>query len=220
MKQAKEGVESGLEPAARGDGAVSAPVAGGSLRRELLRKRLHISTAIVPVLVWTLPQEASLAMLGGATALALLIEWARVRVDWVRYWFFRITRVMLRRHERDRISGATYMVVAYLLAFLLFPLPVAVAAMLYNAFGDAAAAVAGRRWGRYRTAWGKSWEGAAAGAAVNVGVGLVVPGIGVGAAVVGGVVAAAVEFLPLPLDDNLRVTLIGGLALWVATGIG
>ncbi len=159
-------------------------------------------------------------MLGGATVVALLVEWARWRIAWVRYRFFRATRLMLRGHERHRISGATYMVVAYLLAVLLLPLPVAVVAMMYNAFGDAAAAVVGRRWGRYRTSWGKSWEGAAAGAVVNVGVGLLVPGIGVGAAVVGGVVAAAVEFLPLPFDDNLRVTLIGGLALWLATGFG
>lgn len=207
-------------PVERGGAGLAAPPPSGSIRRELMRKRLHIATAVVPVLVWVLPRSASLLLLGVALVVALLVEWARWRFDWVRYRFFLATREMLRGHERNRLSGATYMAGAYLLALLLFPLPIAAAAMLYNALGDAAAAIVGRRWGRLRTSWGKSWEGAAAGAVVNIGVGLALSGIGPWAAVVGGVMAAAVEFLPLPLDDNLRVTLLGGLALWLMTGLG
>jgi dolichol kinase len=196
------------------------PGLSGGLRRELLRKRLHLATAVVPAAAWVLPWGVTAALLGAAVTVALMVEWARRKVPWARYQFLRGTRVMLRGHERHRFAGATHMAIAYLLALLVFPRAVAVAAMLYNALGDAAAAIVGRRWGRHRTAWGKSWEGAAAALGINLAVGMLMPGIGLLGAVIGALGSAILEFLPLPLDDNLRVTLGGGLALWAGMGIG
>lgn len=190
------------------------------LGRELLRKRIHIATAVVPALVWVLPRRTSIALLALGVLAAVIVEVARRRIPWVRYRFLRGTRVMLRRHERTRVAGATYMALAYLLAVVLFPLVVAVAAMLYNALGDAAAAIVGRRWGRRRTSWGKSWEGAAAAMGTNLVVGVAMPGVTSIAAIVGALGSAAMEFFPLPLDDNLRITLGGGLALWLGMMIG
>src|SRR5690606_8020691 len=211
---------SGIEPMRTG----SAERVGGNgwsgLRRELLRKRIHIATAVVPAAVWFLPRSASLLLLVAGVVLAFAVELARRRVRWVRYRFLRGTRVMLRDHERRRFAGATHMALAYLLAAVLFPRVVAVTAMLYNALGDAAGAVVGRRWGRRRTSWGKSWEGAGAVLAVNLAIGAAMPDISPIAVVMGGIGAAALEFLPLPLDDNLRITLGGGLALWLGTMLG
>ena len=121
---------------------------------------------------------------------------------------------MLRRHERRQFSGATYMALAYLVALLFFPLPIAVLAMLYNGLGDAAAAVVGRRWGAASGELGKSLEGLAAAFTVNVFAGLALPGIPLLVALAGAATAALLEYLPLPLDDNLRVTLGGGAAAW------
>ena len=109
------------------------------------------------------------------------------------------------------------MVAAYFLVTLLFPRSVAVVAMLYNAFGDAAAALVGRAWGKRRVAWGKSYEGLAAGFLVNAGVGMIVPGIAGPAALLGAAGAALLEFLPLPVDDNLTLTLGGGSLVWLAS---
>ena len=52
------------------------------------------------------------ALLGGAVAAALSVEWARSRVRWARYHFLKRTRIMLRPHERRGLAGATYMAVA------------------------------------------------------------------------------------------------------------
>jgi dolichol kinase len=187
------------------------------LRGEAMRKLIHVGTMVVPFLVWFLPYPAALSLLIAGAAAAAAIEWARSGVRWARYAFLRRTRRLLRAHERRGIAGATYMAFGYLVAFLFFPKPVAVAGMLYNAFGDTAAALVGKRWGRHRTAWGKSAEGALAGFVVNLAVGLAVPGIGSSAALAGAAAASSLEFLPLPLDDNLRITVGGALALWLAT---
>jgi dolichol kinase len=145
-------------------------------------------------------------------ATAVAVDWARLRLRGPRYYFLRATRTLLRRHERRAFAGATWMAIAYATAFVLLPRPVAVAGMLYNGLGDASAALVGKRFGRHRTAWGKSWEGFAAAAVVCLAVGVALPGIAPAAALAGALAAATLEFLPLPLDDNLRVTLGGALA--------
>ena len=53
---------------------------------------------------------------------------------------------------------------------------------------------------------------------MNLGIGLAIPGIPLFAAIVGAAAAATLELLPIPLDDNLSVTLGGAAALRVAMG--
>ena len=101
----------------------------GSLQRELKRKRIHLATAAVPAAVWYLPRGAAIGILVAGVAAALLVELARRRIPWARYCFLRGTRGMLRGHERLGLAGATHMAIAYLLALLIFPKPVAVVAM-------------------------------------------------------------------------------------------
>lgn len=190
------------------------------MRRELARKAFHFASILVPLGVWLLPRPVAILILVPTAFLALLIDGVRLRVRGPRYLFLRSTRRMLRPHERHALAGATYMAVAYAGALLLFPKPVAVAAMLFNGLGDAAAALVGRRWGRHRAPWGKSWEGAGAMLLTCLCVGLAVPGVPPVGALLGAAVAAALEFAPLPLDDNLRVTLGGGAAVWAGSLLG
>jgi dolichol kinase len=192
------------------------------LRRELARKAIHVSSTALPLLVWLVPRPVAVAVLVPAVVLAVAIDVARHRIRPVRYHFLRRTRTMLRPHERRGLAGATWMALAYAAALLLFPKPVAVAAMLFNGLGDAAAALVGKRWGRRRTAWGKSWEGFAAGLATDLAVGLgmwmIAPAaVPLAGAILGALVASSVEFAPLPLDDNVRVTLAGGAAILLGT---
>jgi dolichol kinase len=188
--------------------------------RELARKAIHLSTAALPVAVWMAPREVAVAVLVPLAAVAVAADATRLRWRPARYRFLRHLRPVLRHRERRGFTGATYMVVAYALAVLLFPKPVAVAAMLFNGLGDAAAALVGKRWGRHRTRWGKSWEGFGAELAVNLAVALAVsrldPRLALSAAVFGAAVAAVLEFLDLPIDDNVRITLGGAAAIWAA----
>ncbi len=186
-----------------------------AMRRELGRKAFHVASAFLPALVWVLPRRVSVTLLVAVALAAVAVDFARLQFRWARYQFLRRTRVLLRTHERHGFAGATYMVAAYAVALLVFPTPIAVAGMLYNGLGDASAALVGKRFGRHRTSWGKSWEGFFAALVVNLAIGFAVPGIPTTAAVAGALAGAILEFLPLPFDDNLRVTLGGAAALWL-----
>jgi dolichol kinase len=195
------------------------PARRPGMGRELGRKGFHMASVALPAFAWFAPRPVAMAVLGALAVVAVAVDHARLRYRVPRYYFLRATRTLLRRHERHGFAGATWMAVAYALAFAIFPRPVAVAGMLYNGLGDAAAALVGKRFGRHRTAWGKSWEGFAAGLAVSLTVGLAIPGIPVAGAVLGALAAATLEFLPLPVDDNLRVTLGGALGCWAGAAM-
>jgi dolichol kinase len=184
------------------------------------RKAIHLASAVVPAFVWAVSRPVAILVLLGIAALALTIDLSRRRLRPVRYWFLRSTRPMLRHRERRGLAGATWMAIAYAAAVIVFPTPVAVVAMLYAALGDAAAALVGRRWGRWRLPGGKTVEGALAGLLVNLLAGLAVPGIGIVAALAGATVAAALEAADLPPDDNLWAVLGGGAALWLVVLLG
>jgi hypothetical protein len=46
-------------------------------------------------------------------------------------------------------------------------------------------------------------------------IGLLLPGFPLPAALLGALAAATLEFLPIPVDDNLRVTLGGAAFAWL-----
>jgi hypothetical protein len=53
------------------------------------------------------------------------------------------------------------------------------------------------------------------GLAVNLAVGAALPGVAPAAVVLGALTASTLEFLPIPIDDNLRVTIGGGTGAWL-----
>ena len=123
-----------------------------SLRRELARKLLHVSTAVVPVAYAAgLDRRAVAGGLGALLVVALVVEWLRARSAAARERFTRATGELLRAHEHAGAwAGATWLLLAFLVATLAFPREVAVAAMLGVSLGDAAGAVVGRWWGEKR----------------------------------------------------------------------
>ena len=122
-----------------------------SLQRELARKLLHVSTAVVPVIYAAgAPRDVVAGALAALAGVALAVELARRSVRGAAH-FTRATGTLLREHEHAGAwAGATWLLLAFLLAVLAFPRAVAVAAMLGVSLGDAAGAVVGRWWSERR----------------------------------------------------------------------
>ena len=155
-------------------------------------------------------------LLSALSGAALVVEGLRLLIPGLNRRLLARFRLLLKESEERRITGATYVVVAALAAFLLFDKPVAVAAVFFLAVGDPVAALVGTRIGGPRV-FGKSPFGTLAffGAALAVAGALAAGGVvSFGAAVVVGAAAAAVvEMLPLGVDDNVTVPLVGGAAM-------
>ena len=158
-------------------------------------------------MIWVL----SILAVGG-----LAIDLARFNLGWLNRIFTRMLGPLLKADEAGHITGATYMVIAALLIYVLYGKEVAIPAMFFLSLGDPVAALVGRRMPGPRI-WGKSPLGTAAFIGVGAGAAAVLimaNGIDHHWAIwVGAAVAGLVELASLPPDDNLWVPLLAATAM-------
>lgn len=193
---------------------------------EARRKLIHLSFIVLPLallhewLPWPRGKSEFRLLFLVLVVIAIAIDVLRIHEQRVRQFFRQFFGEMIREHERFGLLGSTYLVLAALLAIEIFPQPVAAAAVGFTVVGDALAAIVGRAYGRHRV-FGKSLEGVLgclfgclAWAAY-----LVVAGhLPWSVVVAGALVATLVEMLPIPLDDNLGITLFAGYTMKLLIG--
>jgi dolichol kinase len=184
---------------------------------ETARKVIHAAAgAGAAAVAWFAPPAAGRAVLVGAVLLALLIELLRTRVPAVRRRFDATVGHMVRPAERRTLTGATFLAIGAAFAVLSFPGRSAAIGILYAAFGDAAAALVGRRFGRHVYRPGRTAEGTAAFFSVTLLIGWATMDAGFVAAAVAAAGVTLVEAAPFPLNDNLLIPLAGAAAChWV-----
>jgi dolichol kinase len=187
--------------------------AAEKVRDEAPRKAIHLSSIVIPIGLLHLPPTLSRRVLIVAAVGLLVVDLVRIHHPKLRSYFTAFFGHLIRRHERETITGATYLVISALVVSMLFDVEVAAAALVYLIVGDTLAAMVGKAWGR-TPVFGKSLEGFLAGFASSFAAAwALVPSLGPGPLAVGAFVAALVEILPIPVDDNFRIPLVAGLVL-------
>ena len=189
-----------------------------SLRHEMVRKGWHALSVVVPVgYARGMARPLLIWVLVAALVVAVVVEVARTRSALARSAFNTGFGALLREHESRGVSGATWLVLAFLIAVIAFPADVAIAAMCGVALGDAAAAIVGRTLGGGAPAHhGKSLAGSAACLAATALAARWIADFTWREALIAGILASIAERPRHPLDDNLRITLaVGcGILLW------
>lgn len=193
---------------------------------EARRKAIHLSFIVLPLellleaLPWPRGRAEFRVLFLVLTASAIAIDVLRIHERRVRTFFRQFFGEMIREHERLSLLGSTYLLLAALLSIELFPQPIAATAIGFTVLGDAFGALVGRAWGRHKV-FNKSLEGGLGClVACLLWVAFVtqVGGVPVHVAVAGAIVATVVEMLPIPLDDNLGITLASGYTMRLLMG--
>ena len=180
------------------------------------RRLFHMGCGVAMITLVHLVGAGSkvvMASMAGAVAAALTLDWIRLRFEPANTAFFRLFSGLASPREAGRVASSTWFLIGALAVLLIAPPRFFLPAMLVLAFADPAASVVGRLWGRRALGKG-SWEGTAAFFIVAVAV--LVPVVGLRAALLGAAAAAAFEVVPRGIDDNLVVPVVTALALWVA----
>ena len=193
---------------------------------EARRKAIHLSFIVLPLelllrfLPWPRTHREFRLLFVALTAGAIALDVLRIHERRVRTFFRQFFGEMIREHERMSLLGSTYLLLAALIAVEVFPQPLAAAAIGFTVVGDAMGALVGKAWGRHKML-NKSYEGALgclvaclAWAAVVAAVAHVPWGI----LIAGAFAATIVEMLPIPLDDNLGITLAAGYTMKLLAG--
>lgn len=192
----------------------------------LIRKVWHMGMGFFMVwLYWSgLSRTTSVLLLTLGFGVFMCGEILRLRWPAFNRFAIRYMGVLMRDSEVNRMTGTTYYIAAVALAIGIFPKTIAILSILYLAFGDPIASVAGIMYGdrsiRFKN--GKSLIGTLAGVCVCALITVLVLRSSnlsftqtLWITVCGGLAGGAAEMLPLDVDDNFSIPLVAGFALWL-----
>ena len=194
------------------------------------RRLFHLSAAaVIPLLGLAIGYEYALAMAIAATVTLVGGEIVRFSIPGVNAWLIDCLGMLLKPGERRQITAATYLAVTSLMLLVLFNLEIASVALLFLAFGDPIAGLIGKRFGRLRwNVWFSSGIAGASGKSVEGALAFLVASLSIATllwtkdiyftlwpAAIGAAVAAIVEFLPIPFEDNATVPIASALVMWL-----
>jgi dolichol kinase len=129
---------------------------------ELIRKAIHLSSAIIPLTYWFLVErELTLQIVILLSLGFLTADYLRLKSDVIEKIFMQIFGSALRQHEKKNLTGATYVFTGSVVAIYLFPKEIAVAALLILSISDTLAALVGIPFGKHQFLK-KSLEGSSA----------------------------------------------------------
>ncbi len=167
-------------------------------------------------LYYLLGRERALLFYAVLACVVLIADTARLMIPAANRFVYSHFGSFIRKNEENKLTGTAPYVLGIGLSLYLFRTDIATAAICFLALGDVAATSVGERYGRTRIG-AKSLEGTLAFVAAAAAAGLVLPlaGVPVNRAIMlaGAIVAAGAELVPLPVNDNLVIPLVSGLAM-------
>jgi glycerol-3-phosphate acyltransferase PlsY len=187
---------------------------GAYSMKHLGRKFYHLAGGIgLLSLYYVLGREKALMFYAVFFLVVLGLDLLRLKLPAVNRFIFEKFGSFIRTSEEHKLTGTPPYVLGIGLSLYLYSGGIATAAICFLAFGDVAATAIGERYGRTKIG-DKSLEGTLAFVAAAAAAGLLLPLVGVsvipGVILTGTIVAAAVELLPLPVNDNLVIPLVSG----------
>jgi dolichol kinase len=180
------------------------------------RRLFHMTSGVVVALLLhhrLVPRSWALAILLVVLVLMVLIDLMRLRSSVVNRWFFQLFHRLASPREAEGVASSTWYAAGLLLTLALFPLEIAVPAILVLAVADPLASYLGRRWGKRPLG-----SGSIEGTLVFLTVSFLILTLFQETPVAAGVAlfTSAIEQIPWRLDDNLTVPLAVGVGLMAA----
>lgn len=196
-------------------------------KQEILRKLVHLSSIWMVFVMYYAGGLPAFIFFAVLAVLNLIVEYARYKkVPVITPLYEALFKNMLREasNGKFRPSGSPPYLASAAVTTLLFPLPFSIISFLCMMFGDTAAALIGRKFGKHKFPNGKSMEGCAAFLITDW---LIVTGayfitgsygwITLVCGLIGVIIAMIAELFneELHLDDNFSIPLLVGGMFWV-----
>lgn len=193
-------------------------------KNELARKFVHLLSLFI-ILIYFLAADIfneKIALIILVLILIIFIEFEYFRIEWGSKIPFmnKIWAYLRRTKEKDKLGGDIFFLIGAILVLAVFNVHVAIAAILMTTFGDMAAALIGKKFGKHKLLTTKSWEGTIAELIVNLIIGIIIFIIYAGTSftalqpwiiiLVMALTATFVETVVKKLDDNLLIPLFAG----------
>ncbi len=193
-------------------------------KSELLRKSIHLTSLLIPIIYYYIPLELGLKILVPITLFSLFVDTLKLFSKSFRRLFIKIFGFMLREHELDEskhtFTGASFVLLSAVITALIFPKVIMITAFSILIISDTFAALIGRKYGKHKFL-AKSLEGSLAFFISGVIVVLLAPKVTYSfteylIGIAGALVATFGENLSYGwADDNFVIPLSAGFTMWI-----
>ncbi len=181
------------------------------IKNEMLRKTIHIGYSIVPFIYLLTDKKTIIIITAAISVYMVTLDLLRLKWVWLQNLYLKVLGKILRDHEGDNkksfFTGGTYIVLSSLFCFLFFEKHVAVSAMFITTFGDTAAALYGKHFGRLKV-FDKTIEGSLVffitGLIILYFMGML-SGLFLVPALIALFITVVLELMPIPIDDNILI---------------
>jgi dolichol kinase len=194
-----------------------------SYKSEILRKGIHLLSIVLPLTYYFLDRFTGLVVLSFYTILVIFIDIFSKPNYPLNNIIDRYLGTLIRPHEKDprwwKLNGASWITFSALICFYFFPIDIAFTSFIVIIFGDPAAALIGRRFGRIKI-FNKSLEGFLAFIIAGFFVVFILNNLGFGDSnylfyssiclIIAGIVESITDVIKI--DDNLAVPVSFNLA--------
>lgn len=193
-----------------------------SLKNEIARKIIHLSSIIIPIFLLFYGKDLTLLCLLPITIFFLVLDVLRIRSknfkSLYNYFFISITR----KNESKKLTGASYVFLSSLIIIYFFPENIAAISLFIMVISDTLAAIFGRIYGTIKIR-NKTLEGSLAFFMSSFTIILFASDINLYLAFISILIATLTE-LYSPFDDNLSVPISFGssyiILIEISKGLG
>jgi len=192
------------------------------------RKLVHVSLGLFFLYLFVYAGLSAIGLwsvAGPLLGMVFMIEIIRHLNPRVNEWACHRFKLIMREHEKTRISSASFYILSILIVYFVFPIEVAILTLLFIAVGDPLAGIVGVTWGKRKITEHASWAGSMTCFVFSA----VLSGVYAGFlfdhhlmglsliifSLIGGMIAAFAEAAFKKLDDNLVMPLLSAPLLWV-----
>ena len=194
------------------------------IKRELARKFIHLLSIFI-LIVYSFvsnifDKSVALIILVFVVIIALEFEYLRIEIAREIPILKHVWKHLRRRKEKNKIGGDVFFLIGAILVLAVFDVRIAMAAILMTTFGDMAAALFGKKFGKHYYMKERAWEGTLAEFVVDILIGIIVfffitsnpiNSLGIWLIIFTmAVTATFVETMIYKLDDNLLIPIFSG----------
>ena len=184
-----------------------------SLKREIQRKYIHFSSAIIPIVILIIGKEKSLAILGIVTPIFIVFDFLKSRISLFDKLYHTFFGLITREEEFKSLTGASFVLFGCLITLMMFPLHSAVFGMLVMSLCDSIAAIIGKSKGKV-SLFGKTLEGTIGFVLTGLILVLILPFVSPLLGILAVISASIIELLPYPkINDNFSIPIVSAAIL-------
>ena len=117
---------------------------------ELIRKLIHLSNSIIPLLLFFYGKYFVLFILVPLSIIYILFDYLRINNSRVAEFYNKYFFLITRDFESKHLTGASYIFFSSCIVIWLFPLSISIPSLLIMSISDSMAAIIGQKYGRIR----------------------------------------------------------------------